>query len=320
MKKILEPVLVTGGAGFIGSHLVERLLSENYETHVLDNLSKGSSDYIKNWEKKYNNFKFFNVNLLDESALDFLSEYQTIYHFAANPEVRLSTTNPDIHFKQNVVAMFNVLEAIKNQKIKKFVFLSTSAVYGDATKIPTSENYAPLDPISPYAACKLASEALIGSYAHTFNFNAIILRLANIIGEKSTHGIIFDFIKKLKKDPSKLEVLGDGTQSKSYLYISDCINAIQIGLEKNSKPVEIFNVGSDDQTDVMSIAKLLIKEMNLDNVDINCTGGTDGGRGWTGDVKNMHLDISRIKSLGWKPQYTSSKAVKKTIKALLNKD
>ena len=315
MKKLEEPILVTGGAGFIGSKIVEKLLSEEYQTHVIDNLSNGNIHFVENC-KKNPNFKFFKLELLQKDSLRDLKNYKLIYHCAADPEVRTSVTNPQTHFTHNVMSTLNLLEASR-ESVKNFVFLSTSTVYGDAARIPTPEDYSPMEPISPYGASKLACESLISSYAHTFNFNAINFRFANIIGETSTHGVIFDFIKKLKKNPKKLEILGDGTQNKSYMYISDCVDAIQHALSHSSKKIEVYNIGSEDAVDVKTIAKVIIHEMGLDDVEISYTGGVDGGRGWKGDVKNMQLSISKIKSLGWKPVHNSLEAVKLTVKNIL---
>ena len=313
-----KPILVTGGAGFIGSQIVERLLSDGYETHVLDNLSQGNPQYIEKW-KKSGNFKFLKIDLLDKKSLNQLDDYKLIYHCAADPEVRTSVTNPELHFSHNVNSTLNLLE-VARKTLENFVFLSTSTVYGDAKQIPTPEDYSPMEPISPYGASKLACESLISSYAHSFDFKAINFRFANIIGETSTHGVIYDFIKKLKDNPKKLEILGDGTQNKSYLYISDCVDAIQHGLSHSSETVEAYNIGSEDTIDVKTIGKAVINEMGLADVQINYTGGVDGGRGWKGDVKNMQLSISKIKSLGWTPVYNSLEAVKLTVKNILSKN
>jgi len=217
--------------------------------------------------------------------------------------------------KQNIgaISTSNNSETIQNPTL---IFTSTSTVYGEPTKIPTPEDYAPLKPISTYGASKLACEALISAYAYTYDFKAIIIRLANIIGPRSKHGVIYDFIQKLNKNPTQLEILGDGTQSKSYLYVSDCIEAMLLGLEKSTEPVEIYNVGSEDQVDVKTIAQIIIEEMGLKNVKLTFTGGVDGGRGWKGDVKNMLLDIDKIKALGWKPKHNTQQATTETIKEL----
>lgn len=313
MSKKLKSVLVTGGMGFIGRSLVEKLISEGKETHVLD---KNPNKNLLNGWKKNKKFKFYKIDLLDTKSLGKLPRYDVIYHLAANPEVRLDKAKPIDHFKQNIVGTFNLLEKIKNSKPKTLVFISTSTVYGEAKKIPTPEDYS-LEPISIYGASKLACEALVNSYANTFGFKAVIFRLANIVGPESTHGIIFDFIKKLRNNPLSLEVLGDGKQNKSYLYIDDCISAIQFGIKKSKKKVEVFNVGSADRVHVKNIAKLVIDGMNLKKTKISYTGGIDGGKGWKGDVKNMRLDIKKLSSIGWNPRYSSSDSVKLTIKSTL---
>ena len=312
-------VLVTGGAGFIGSHLVDALMSQGKEVYVFDNLSTGSLENVKHWLNS-SNFRFIKGDLLRPSDLENLKneDFSIIFHLAANPEVRLSSIDPDVHFQQNIVATYNLLELIRRAESSPVLaFTSTSTVYGDALKMPTPENYAPLEPISIYGASKLACEALISAYAHTYGFKAVIFRLANIVGPRSQHGVVYDFIQKLRRNPRELEVLGDGTQVKSYLHVSDCVEAMLLGVERSSRQVEIFNVGSEDQVDVRTIAKMVIEEMGLKDVRLNFTGGVDGGRGWRGDVKNMLLDIKKLKSLGWRPKYGSKEAVRSAIRDLL---
>ena len=306
-----DPILVTGGAGFIGSHFVSTLLKSGKTVHVVDNLSAGNIRNIKKW-KDNKKFKFYKIDLTNKKLVNRLQKYKIIYHCAADPEVRTSVSNPETHFKNNVISTLNLLGKMRGT-LEKFIFLSTSTVYGDATKIPTLETYSPLVPISPYGASKLACEALICSYSYSYNFKSIVFRLANIIGEGSNHGIIFDFIKKLNKNPKKLEILGDGTQNKSYLHISDCIKAIQLASIKPKKNFDIFNVGSNDQIDVKHIAKAVTQNMKLKNVEFILTGGMDGGRGWKGDVKLMKLNISKIKKLGWKNKYNSLNSIEKSI-------
>jgi UDP-glucose 4-epimerase len=309
-------ILVTGGAGFIGSNLVQRLLADGEDTHVLDNLSSGRMESLEG-ASKHKNFWFHNLDLLQMDPLALPKDCKTIYHLAANPEVRISATNPSVHFAQNVVATFNLLEAARRIDAETLVFTSTSTVYGDAAIVPTPENYSPLEPISMYGASKLACESLIVSYAHTYGMRAVIYRLANIIGEDSTHGVIYDFVNKLLKDPTKLEVLGDGTQNKSYLHISDCIVAILMGVSLSKERVGVFNVGSTDQIDVKQIAAIVTAEMRLSNARMNFTGGVDNGRGWKGDVKNMLLDVQKIAAMGWSPRYNSAEAVRLTAKRIV---
>jgi UDP-glucose 4-epimerase len=309
----MEKILVTGGAGFIGSHLADVLKTRGANISVFDNLAAGTLENIKRWRKD-TNFNFIKGDLLSKSDLAKIEKtrFETVFHLAANPEVRIGSTNPDIHFQQNIVATHNLLESIRKTKNKPtLIFTSTSTVYGEPAKMPTPEDYAPLKPISTYGASKLACEALISAYAHTYGFKAIIYRLANIVGPRNKHGVIHDFVQKLKTNPKELEILGDGNQNKSYLYINDCIEAMLIGLEKTNSQVEIYNVGSEDQITVKTIAEIVVEEMRLKNVQFKFTGGVDGGRGWRGDVKNMLLDITKIKSLCWKPKHNTKQAIKK---------
>lgn len=248
--------LVIGGAGFVGSHLVDALLTNGINVSVFDNLSSGTLQNIKQWLNNPN-FTFIKGDLLNPSDIQKLKQehYDLVFHLTANPEVRIGLTNPDIHFQQNIVATHKLLESLRKTKNNPtLIFTSTSTVYGEPTKMPTPEDYAPLKPISTYGASKLACEALISAYAYTYGFKAIIIRLANIVGPRSQHGVVHDFIQKLKKNPEELEILGDGTQTKSYLYISDCINAILLTLQKSKEQVEIYNAGSEDQIPVTKIA------------------------------------------------------------------
>ena len=313
----MEKMLVTGGAGFIGSHLIEALTARRTNICVFDDLTAGTLQNIKPWLKDPS-FNFIKGDLLCSADLAKIKKtcFETVFHFAANPEVRAGLTNPDVHFQQNVVATHNLLEAVRKAENKPtLIFASTSTVYGEPTKIPTPEDYAPLKPISTYGASKLACEALISAYAYTYGFKAIIYRLANIVGPRSQHGVIYDFIQKLQKNPNILEILGDGTQNKSYLYINDCIEAMLLALEKSTEQVEIYNVGSEDQIDVKTIAEIVAEKMGLQDIKFKFTGGVDGGRGWKGDVKNMLLDVNKIKSLGWKPKLNSKQAIRQAIKA-----
>ena len=311
-------LLVTGGAGFIGSHLCEELVKSGWEVSILDNFSSGHRDNIQHLldtsSDRVHLFVGDCTNIQD--LVKAFRGVDVVFHFAANPEVRLELTDPQTCFRQNVYATYLILEQMRNSNAGKVVFASTSTVYGDARVVPTPENYGPLKPISVYGASKLASEALIMAYAHSYNFDALILRFANIIGPRSKHGVIFDFIKKLRQNSRELEILGDGTQRKSYLYIDDCISAILVAFDSMRKGVEVLNVGSEDQISVREIAEIVAEEMDSKDARFRFTGGVDGGRGWVGDVKNMLLDVARLKAKGWKPTYGSRKAVKLTARAI----
>ena len=314
--KATGKALVTGGAGFIGSHLCDSLVKHDWQITILDNFSAGSRDNLRHLlTQRPEEVKLLEGDCTNPAHVKkALSGVETVFHFAANPEVRLELNDPQTCFKQNVHATHVLLQQIKdNRKIRTIIFLSTSSVYGEAETMPTPESYGPWKPISPYGASKLASEALISAYAYTYNKKAITLRLANIIGPRSQHGVIHDFVQKLRKNPKQLEILGDGTQNKSYLYIDDCVKAIETAYKTAQNQVEIYNVGSEDQTTVIKIANIVAEEMSLENVKFKCTGGVDGGRGWKGDVKNMLLDTAKLKSKGWKPRHNSAEAIRKTV-------
>lgn len=310
----MTKIIVTGGAGFIGSHTVDKLLSKGNEVTVIDNLSSGRMEFIEHHLKKPN-FKFINLDLLHfEELKKAIHGSDVIYHMAANPDVRLGAENTKIHLEQNIIATYNVLEAMRMNEQQNIVFTSTSTVYGEASVIPTPENYGPLIPISLYGASKLACEALITSYCHTFDMKSWIFRFANIVGERSTHGIIIDFINKLKNNPCSLEILGDGQQRKSYLHVSDCVDAILFAVEKSDKMVNIFNIGSNDTINSKEIGEIVVKEMGLKDVNFTYTGGK---RGWKGDVPRMLLSIEKLQALGWKPVHNSKNSVVAAVRSTL---
>ena len=307
-------ILVTGGAGFIGSHLVDHLIEKENRITIFDNLSSGKIGFI---EKHLENtdFTLIKGDLLDNEMIErACRDIDLVCHVAANPDVRLGASDTKIHFDQNILATYNLLEAMRKNNVKKIVFTSTSTIYGEAHIMPTPENYGPLIPISLYGASKLACEALITSYSHTFDMQAWIFRFANIVGPRSTHGIIVDFIRKLRENPTQLEILGDGQQEKSYLHVSECVNSILFAIEKSREDVNIFNIGSEDTISSTEIGRVIVEEMGLSDIKFIYTGGS---RGWKGDVPKMRLDIEKLKAIGWKPVYTSERGVRETSRALL---
>lgn len=310
-------ILVTGGAGFIGSHLVDSLIAKGNKVTIFDNLSSGKMKFI---ERHLENpdFALIEGDLLDKDAIEKACENVNIVcHLAANPDVRLGTSDTKVHFNQNIVATYNLLEAMRINSVKKILFTSTSTVYGEASVMPTPESYGPLMPISLYGASKLACEALITSYSHTFDIQAWIFRFANIVGSRGTHGITVDFINKLRENPAQLEILGDGKQEKSYLHVSECVNAIIFAMENSKREINIFNIGSEDTISATGIGKIVVEEMGLSNVSFAYTGGS---RGWKGDVPKMRLAIEKLKEIGWKPVYSSEKSVRETARALLDEN
>jgi len=309
-------ILVTGGAGFIGSHLVDRLMETGNQVRVIDNLTSGSLGNLDRWVA-HPDFEFTEGDLLERDAsLEAVDGCSQVFHLAANPEVRANKASSEEHFRQNIEATYSLLEAVALQRcVEILVFASTSTVYGEATVLPTPEEYGPTKPISMYGASKLACEALISAYASMHGFKAAIYRLANVVGPRSNHGVIWDFVWKLRDSPGELEVLGDGTQSKSYLYIDDCVEGFLRGIESVDQ-VAVFNLGSMDRTSVLRIAEIVKEEARQPDANIRLTGGVDGGRGWKGDVKLMQLDTASLRQLGWVPKYSSEEAVMLTARAV----
>ena len=320
--KRFSSVLVTGGAGFIGSHLVDCLMRMGCFVRVVDNLRGGSLGNVEGWLGD-SGFEFVRGDLKDLSVAEkAVDGVEVVFHLAANPEVRVAEVDPSIHFRENLLTTFNVLESMrKSETARLIVFFSSSTVYGEPEKFPTSEDYGPLLPISVYGASKLGCESLISAYCHTFGVRGLIFRLANVVGGRSTHGVIVDFVHKLQKNPGELEILGDGNQSKSYMHIEDCVDAVFLALRRfldDEKEVfEVFNVGSLDRVDVKRIAEIVCEEMGLEGLEFRFTGGVDGGRGWRGDVKTMLLSLDSLLNLGWRPKLNSEEAVRLSCRELL---
>ncbi len=312
--------IVTGGAGFIGSHVVESLVNEGYEVLVVDNLSSGRLGNIKPaLESGKAKLLVKDLKVFDEGFKSVFRDVDVVYHFAANPEVRISTTEPRIHFEENVVVTFNVLEGCRIGDVKELVFASSSTVYGDADVLPTPEDH-PTKPISIYGVSKLMSENLVATYSTVYGVRSLILRFANIVGPRQTHGVVIDFIEKLKSNSERLEILGDGTQRKSYLHVKDLITGMDKALRhiRNAgRYYEVYNIGNVDWVSVKEIADLVVEEMRLDKVTYVYTPATPDGRGWVGDVKFMLLDVRKLMSLGWHPTLTSREALREAIRWLL---
>ena len=306
--------VVTGGAGFIGSHLVDTLVAQGNEVLVIDSLVAGHRETIAQHIDSHK-VRFLKEDLLGSGWQDAIGGADRLFHLAADPDVRQSAANPDPTMQNNVVATYRVLEAMRLYEVPEIVFTSTSTVYGEAKVIPTPEDYTPLEPISVYGASKLACEALISAYCHSFGMKAWNFRFANIIGERSGHGVITDFIRKLRANPAELEILGDGKQAKSYLEVHECIAAMLYATGKARGTVNTFNIGSEDWIDVKTIAEIVIEEMHLPQTKLRFTGGE---RGWIGDVPRMQLSLERIKALRWKPQLGSGESVRLAVRDLLS--
>jgi UDP-glucose 4-epimerase len=311
-------VLVTGCAGFIGSHMVDALLARGCDVVGVDNLTAGKMEFMHD-ALTSGRFEFHKLDLLGQELEGRMAGVDVVYHFAANPDVRQGPNNTRVHMEQNIEATYLVLEAMRRASVRSICFPSTSTIYGEPDQIPTEEGYGPLIPISIYGASKLACEALICSYAHTFDMEAAIYRFANVVGSRSTHNVLHDFIRKLREDHTRLEILGaaPGT-NKSYVHVSDCTEAMIVGAERSKEQVAIYNIGSTDRLNVEGIADTVVREMGFPGVRYDWTGGVRGGRGWIGDVKEMLLDIKKLQALGWSPRMNSAQSIDRAVKEILS--
>jgi len=308
-------VLVTGGAGFIGSHLCEALLSRNYRVWCVDNLYLGREEFIEHL-KSNPRFDFRNLDLLDKPKLESLFGevgFDAVFHLAANSDIQRGVKDHSIDLNLNFLTTVNVLEAMRSAGVKTIIFPSSSAVFGETDDVLT-EDYGPMKPVSFYGASKLAAEAYISVFVGNYGFNARVIRFPNVIGERCTHGVVHDFIKRLKNDSSRLAVLGNGKQTKPYLYVGDLVVAILLVFDRASDPLEVYHVGNEDRTSVAEIVKIVLEEMNLTGIPVEYTGGSGG---WAGDVPRFQYDIGKIKSLGFKQSYSSTESVRIAVRRIL---
>ncbi len=304
--------LVTGGAGGIGNHLVGLLLEKGWHVRVVDNFSSGTRANLARFSGR-KEFEFRELDVLDLDGLKGAMEgIDFVWHLAANPDIRKGIIETDLDLRQGPVATRNVLEAMRVRGTKGIAFSSSSTVYGFPRTFPTPEDYGPLLPESVYGGSKLACEGLISSFAHTYGMQGWIFRFANIIGPGATHGVIYDFIMKLKKDPTRLEVLGDGRQRKGYQWVTDCVGAMVHCTETANERVNVFNLAPEDTISVAEIARQVVDAWG-GTARIEFTGGE---RGWAGDVPQQNLAIDRLRSTGFQSRYNSQEAVRKTIEVL----
>lgn len=308
-------VLVTGGAGFIGSHLIDRLVGRGDSVVVLDNLSSGQLAFIQNHIDD-GNVSMVNGDLrsLEDVMKAMSMDIDTVFHLAANPDIRLGTRVTNTDLEQGTVATYNVVEAMRRCDVKRIAFASSSVVYGEGAPMPTPENHGPCMPISLYGASKQAGEGLISSWVGTFGLQAWVFRFANIIGARGTHGVIFDFIHKLKADPSRLEVLGNGLQEKSYMEVGDCVDAILHVMQTAEEPLNLYNLGSHDTASVRRIAEIVVEVTGCTDAIIEYTGGD---RGWAGDIPKARLGIEKMLATGFDVNMNSDEAIRHTATVLL---
>jgi UDP-glucose 4-epimerase len=311
-------ILVTGGAGFIGSHLCDRLAERGDKVWCVDNLYLGRRLNVRHLEA-LPDFRFVEMDVLNRTGLWALfaeSRFDAVFHMAANSDIAAGLTNTRLDLDLNLLTTVAVLEAMHAHEVKRLFFASTSAIFGE-TQALLHEDFGPLRPISFYGASKLAAEAYISVYAHTFGIRAVVLRFPNVVGERATHGVIFDFLRKLRDDRSKLLVLGDGNQSKPYLYVRDLIDAILITWDQADAPVSVYHAGGIGTTSVREIAKIVVTAAGCADTHIVFTGGD---RGWPGDVPSFHYDVSRLSGLGWHPRRNSTEAVHHAVDCILAND
>lgn len=307
--------LVTGGAGFIGSHLCDALIDRNYEVWCVDNLRLGKEENIEHLRKNHR-FHFLKFDVLNRKKLDALfseAKFDTVFHLAANSDIQEGAKNHELDIKLNLLTTFEVLEAMLRNGVKRIFFASTSAIFGK-TDETLSEDYGPLTPISFYGASKLAAEAYISVFVENHGFKGWILRFPNVVGERCTHGVVHDFITRLKQNPSHLVVLGDGTQTKPYLYVKDLIKAILIVFDRAQEPLAVYHVGNETLTSVSEIARIVIEEIELTGIPVEYTGGKSG---WVGDTPHFRYDMSKIKALGFKQSCDSTESVRMAVRRIL---
>jgi UDP-glucose 4-epimerase len=304
---------VAGGAGFIGSHMVRRLLqSPDSSVVVYDNFSSGRPWHLPEGDGR---LEVIRGDLKDLPALTSAIEgSEIVFHFASNPDIARATREPDIDFWEGTYLTQNLLEAMRVAKVRRLIYASGSGIYGDTGTTPVTEDYSPLHPISTYGASKLACEALICSYVHMFGLEGVGFRFANVVGPRQTHGVAYDFIRRLLLDPTQLEILGDGSQSKSYIYVEDVLDALLLVNEKGWENFDVFNVATEDYLTVRQVADLVAKRLGISNVKYRFTGGN---RGWKGDVPIVRFNTTKLRNRGWTNRRTTVEAIRDSIDSMI---
>jgi UDP-glucose 4-epimerase len=299
-------VLVFGGAGFIGSHLTERLMADGASVTVFDNLKTGrTANLAKVW--KHPGFRFIEADVSDRKKVDeTVPGHEIIFHFCDDSDIRSAAEHPDTFVEQNIMGLFYVLEAMRRNGIRVILFPSSTTVFGELANPPASESHGPMMPLNIYGGAKLAAEGLISAWAHTYDFRAIVFRFVGIIGGRMDHGVVHDFVRKLQTDPAQLEILGDGTQRRSFILVDDCIEAMLFALAKAAKNFNLVHIGNVDQISINEAADAICEVLKLKNVKRRYTGGKVG---WKGDVTSNFIATETLTAWGWKPPHSSREAV-----------
>ncbi|MBN1419197.1 MAG: NAD-dependent epimerase/dehydratase family protein [Planctomycetes bacterium] len=305
--------LVTGGAGFVGSNLVRELLARGADVTVFDNLLLGRRAFVAPLEGP--RCRFILGDLEDRAATRAaVRGHDIVFHLAANSDIGEGTRRPDTDLRLGTLATYNLLDAMREEGVRRIVFSSSSTIYGQPKRIPTAEDDGPCLPISLYGASKLACEGLISAHVHLYGFRAWIFRFANVIGRNATHGAVLDFCARLREDPRRLTVLGDGRQAKPYLHVDECVGGILFGVERASELVNVFNLGPEGATSVAALARMVLDATGRAEAEIVYSGGE---RGWPGDVPQVRLDPSRLAATGWRPRLASDDAARQGVREIV---
>jgi UDP-glucose 4-epimerase len=307
-----ERFVLVGGAGFIGSHFTDRLLADATVRRVtlFDNFSSGREWHFES-HLRDDRLRLVRGDVKDLAALrEAMEGHEVVIHLASNPDIARAATEPDIDFREGTYLTQNVVEAMRTTSAKRILYASGSGIYGDLGELEVHEDHGPLVPISTYGASKLAGEALLAAYSHMFGLSGCVFRFGNVVGPRQTHGVGFDFVRRLLKDPTQLEILGDGSQSKSYIHVTDVVDAVLLAHEKCPKSYEAYNVATGDYITVREIAELALEVLGLQGTRFIFSGGN---RGWKGDVPVVRLDIERIQSLGWRCRRNTREALRSSM-------
>lgn len=308
-----KKVLVFGGAGFIGSHLTERLIEAGATVTVFDNLQTGrTANLAAVWQ--HPGFRFVEAEVRDRKKVEeMVPGHEIIFHFCDDSDIRSAAAHPDTYVEQNILGLFYVLEAMRRNGIRVILFPSSTTVFGELANPPASESHGPMMPLNLYGGAKLAAEGLISAWAHTYDYRAVVFRFVGIIGGRMDHGVVHDFVRKLQQDPTQLEILGDGTQQRSFVLVDDCVEAMLFALSRSAKNCQLVHIGNVDQISVNETANAIVQVMNLKNVRRQYTGGKVG---WKGDVTSNFIATETLSAWGWKPRHSSREAVLEAAKRL----